>query len=410
MVIRDLSFSETRPTARGPSFLSPAEFPLAPVTDRFLALILDFLIFSPVVSFFIAGVLRNLKIVLLLNSESEEAMVIWALFLIGIVGVSSLLEALFMYFWQATPGQKFMQLQVVSYPQKNPGERLSLAQCLVRSLGWWLCLLMLGVAFLEILGHPLRRALHERASDTMVISHKREAPDFPLAIETHYIRSTLWAFYSCMFFVSLVFIGKTYRTAVREGLNGKTATVAKEGCASLSDEKYNGPKRLDLALALYLANEADETCVFNEAQNAVWAPVGEERSLGQLALALVSEDEKEAAAYRDKVCEEDAKSEACAISHYLHSQDEDRGDVLRRGGGELVSTKILLLKNSLDLKSYIAAAGLIKELEGESPLRSFLDISWMRVGWGLNTKGSRQPASVEEKNILKSFKERYSLE
>ncbi|HEY8271050.1 MAG TPA: RDD family protein [Pseudobdellovibrionaceae bacterium] len=411
MVIRDLSFSKASPAVA--SHLSTfAELPLAPVTDRFIALILDFLIFSPVVSFFIASILRNLKTVLLLNSESEEALIIWALFLAGIVVVSSFLQALFMYFWQATPGQKFMQLQVSSYPQRV--HQLSFAQCLVRAFGWWGGLLMLGVPFLEILGHPLRRAFHERVSDTIVLSHKQEAADFPLAMETHYVSSVMWVFYGFMLLLGLALMGKTYQAAVYEGLNGR-AILSQASCSNISVDKYKDQKRLDLALALYFTDEVDETCVFTEAQKAVWTLGGEEKSLGQLAMALISDDEMEASAYRAKVCEESEKSEACAMSNYLLSEDEDRGNGLRRAGLGLVSSRVLLLKDSMELNNYISAVDLIKDLEAEPSLRSFLDKNMVKAAWALNEKAnsqgkSRRPASAEEKDILTGFKKRYDIE
>jgi uncharacterized RDD family membrane protein YckC len=414
MVIRDLSFSEVIP-ATAPRFPTSQELPLAPVTDRFIALILDFLILSPVVSFFIASVLRNLKTVLLINSESEEAMVIWVLFLMGTVVIACFLQAVFLYFWQATPGQKFMQLQVLSYPQVVSADRkLSFAQCLVRPLGWWVGLLMLGVPFLEILGHPLRRAFHERASDTIVISHKQEAADFPLAAESRYIGSTMWIFYGFMFVMGLTVMGKTYRTALDEGLSGKRL-VSHAICVNIPVDQYKDQKRLDLALALYFADEVDDSCVFTEAQSAVWTLEGEEKALGQLALAATSEDEKEASAYQVKVCEESPKSEACAISNYLLSKEKDRGNVLRRAGLSLVSSRVLLLKNSIEQKNYASAVGLIKDLEVETPLRSYLDKNLVRAAWALNAKidakgKSRSPASVEEKDILSAFKKRYDIE
>jgi hypothetical protein len=418
MVIRDLSVLESSPAA-APRVSTSADLPLAPVTDRFIALVLDFLILSPVVSFLIASVLRNLKTVLLLNSESEEAVMIWALFLVGIVIISSLLQAVFLYFWQATPGQIFMQIQVLYYPRLTPGglktnRKLSFAQCLIRSLGWWMGTLMLGVPFLEILGHPLRRAFHERVSDTLVISRKQEAADFPLDIEARYISSTMWIFYGVMFVIGMALMGKAYRTAINEGLNGRKV-VSQAFCPNISGDQYKNQKRLDIALALYFADEVDGACVFTEAQKAVWMLEGEEKALGQLAMAVVSEDEKEASAYRAKVCEGSEKSEACAISNYLLSKEADRDTELRRAGLGLVSSKVLLLKNSIDLKRYASAVGLIKDLEGETPLRTYLDKNLVRAAWALNAKmdakgKSRGPASADEKDILMAFKKRYNIE
>lgn len=415
MVVRDLSFSETQPPRNyKPSTPATVQLPLAPVTDRFIAFILDFLVLSPVVSFCVAGILRNLKTVLLLNSESEEAVVIWALFVAGIVCVSSLVQAFFIYFWQATPGQKFLQLEVVSYPQALSDHRkLTFAQSFLRPMGWWFGFLLMGVPFLEILGHPLRRAFHERVSDTLVLSHKHEPVDLPLAVETRYISSTLWIFFGFMFVMGLALMGKAYKAAVLEGLNGKK-TVSQAYCPSIPTDRYQGQKRLDVALAMYLADETDDACVYTEAQKAVWALEGEDKALGNLAMAVISEDDKEAAAYQDLVCTGSEKSEACAISNYLKSKDKDKGNILRRAGLGLVSSRLLLLKDSMEQKNYASAVGLIKDLETESPLVGFLNKNLVKAAWILNAqatqKNSRVPASADEKQILQEFKKRYEIE
>lgn len=411
MVIRDLSYLEATPA---PPFRGgPAgPIPVASVTDRFLAFILDMLIFSPIVSFAVAGILRKLKTVLILNSEAEEAMVLWGVFVLGILIVSSFLQSLFLYFWQASPGQKFLQLQVVAYPLQG-NTKLSFGQCLLRSVSWWVGLMFFGIPFLEVLGHPLRRAFHERISDTLVVSLKQEAVDLPMALETQYIRSTLWTFFGALFFVGAVFLLKSYKQALRGGLvAGRALPTA--SCPALSSEKYSEQKRLDMALALYFAEEVDEACVYAEAQNAVWNRSGEDKALGQLAMAMISQDEKDAAAYKEKICLESRGSEACAIAEYLKAEAPDRGNVLRRAGLGLVSSRLLLLKDSMELANYASAVGLIQDLEPEEPLQSYLQRNLVRAAWALNEKwhadkGARSPASKSEQDILRDFKKRYDI-
>lgn len=411
MVIRDLSFPETKES----QYSATSALPLGPVTDRFIAFVLDFLILSPVVSFMMASVLRNLKTVLILNSESEEAIVIWALFVVCMLGLSCLLQAVFLYFWKATPGQKFMQLQVISYPQKPAsGESLSFAQCLLRPMGWWGGVALLGVPFLEILGHPLRRSFHERLSDTLVVSLKQESSDFPLAIEARYIGSTMWIFFGFGTVLALALMGKAYKAAVTEGTAGGKE-VSQAFCPEVSPQKYQDQQRLDMALALYFAEEVDEACVYTEAQKAVWDSEGEFKALGQLAMGVISEDQKESKDYYNKVCASSAKSEACAISNFLDSSAKDRGNVLRRAGLGLVSSRILLMKNSLESANYISAMGLARDLEKEEILQSFLDRVVVRAAWSLNDKlkaekSSRHPASADEEKVIQFFKKRYGIE
>jgi len=270
---------------------------------------------------------------------------------------------------------------------------------------------------LEILGHPLRRAFHERVSDTLVISHKQEPVDLPLAVETRYISSTLWIFFGFMFVMGLALMGKAYKTALLEGLAGKK-TIMQASCANVPTGLYQGQKRLDVALALYFAEEVEGTCVYTEAQKAVWTLEGEDKALGNLAMSLISEDEKEAAAYRENICAESEKSEACAIVKYLSSKDKDRDNLLRRAGLGLVASRTLLLKESMDKQNYASAVGLIKDLESITPLEGFLNKKLVKAAWVLNAeaaqkkdqKNGRAPASHDEKQIVEEFKKRYDIE
>lgn len=416
MVIRDLSYSDIGPSQAASRAGLRAPVQVASVTDRFLAFVLDAFIFSPVVSFLVSGLLRQLKTLLIVNSESEEVMIIWASFVMGIILFSSLLHSLFLYFWGASPGQKFMQLRVVSYPQKvHEKHPLSFAQGLLRSLGWWMGVGLGGLPFLEILGHPLRRAFHERASDTLVVSLKKEPVDIPLAVESHYIRSTLWMCFGFAFLIALAIVGKTYKTSLKAGLAG-SPSVSKALCPEIPEEKYQGAQRLDLALALYFAEEVDEACVYTEAQDAVWNRKGDEKALGQLAMSLISDDKKEAEAYRQKICGETGASAACAISRYLATDEAHRGAFLQNGPLNLVSSRLLLLQDSLQRAQYARVLQLVRDLDKEAPLRPFVEKYLVRAAWTLKETArfqpnSRNPANEKaEQQLLEEFKKRYEIE
>jgi uncharacterized RDD family membrane protein YckC len=412
MVIRDLSYPETKASSVPQNYSTPV-VPIGPVTDRFVAFILDFLIISPIVSFLVATLLRDLKTVLIINSDSDEATYIWIFFVLCLIGLSSVIQAVFLFFWQATPGQKFMQLQVISYPQWMDGShKLTFAQCLLRPLGWWGCVLMCGIPFLDVVGHPLRRAVHERMSDTVVVSKKISPLDLPLPVETRYISSTLWIFYGFLFLIGLTFMAKTYKAALLQGMSGVQA-VSQAACSQIPADKYKDEKRLDLAVALYLADEVDTACVYTEAQKVIWSTEGETKALSQLAMALVNEDEKEIAKYHQQVCETSERSEACAISRYLLSKEDKRGEDLRHAGLALVSSRILLLNDSMGLEKFTSAMKLIRDLEKEAPLKTYLEKNRVKAAWALNAKlekKSRAPASAEEKEIVRDFKERYQLQ
>lgn len=411
MVLRDLSAPETAP----PQLSQVAyRLPLGPVGDRFLAFILDFLILSPVVSFFLATSLRDLKTLQLINSESEEAVVIWFTFLIGMVVISCGLQACFLYFWQATPGQKFMQLRVISFPPRDDAEGLTFGQALTRTFGWWISTLFLGVPFIEVVGHPLRRCFHERTSDTLVVSLKQEYSDMPLPAETRYVGITMWMFFGILFIIGAVFMAKAYKAALLEGFNLNKAIANANICPAALSKDYKDQKRLDMVIALYASEQATDDCVLSEAQKVLWASDGDETPLAELAMAMISDDKAETALYHKKACEGGSKSEACALSKYLLSTRADRTDTLRRTGLGLVSSKVLLLNDAMAAGNFNAAASLMASLKAEAPLREYVDRNLVKAAWAVTNpvagkNSGRQPASVEQSPVLKQFKTRFGI-
>ncbi|MBO9666228.1 MAG: RDD family protein [Bdellovibrio sp.] len=383
-----------------------ATIPVAFVADRFIALILDFLIFSPIVSLLMAGLIRQAKTFFLINTHSEEGLVAAALiFLVGTITVV-LLQSVFMYYWQATPGQFFLQMRVISYP--NYRERLSISQCMVRSFAWCGSFLLLGLPFLEVLSHPLRRTFHERASDTMVITLKKVPDDGPEPLEQRFIAS--WLRMSFLFFALFVFVGvaKTYHSlSVGEYRESGTATVAM--CKEIKDSELQGASRLDAALSLFLLNEITPECLHKEAELSLWGDPVNSQSMAYFAKYLLTEDE-EHQKYLAKVCE-DATSSACALAQYLEDSDSKR---LAQADASLWVTQVLRVEEKYSRRDVAGSLELIEKLQHVNVLRSAMDKKYVRSIWALNErsqkKGGRQPASADSKPWLEDFKEKYGVQ
>lgn len=407
MVIRDLSQPQIAP----PKSFESSAIPLALVTDRFVACVLDFLIISPVVTFFIATLLRDLKTILILDSDSPSANVVWFVVVLCAMSLSCLLQSLFLFFWQATPGQKFMQLQVISFPQwLTQRKRLTFGQAVMRSFGWWFGVFTFGIPFLETLGHPLRRAFHERMSDTMVISLKQEQADVPLAIESRYIGSTLWIFFGFLTLLGMTVMARAYKGAMLEGLTAGNKAYAQATCQEIPSE-YKGEKRVDMAMALFMSDEADDACVYNEAQKLLWVSEGETKALAEVAMGLISDNPTEGKDYYRKACETSANSEACSLGTYLLNTADNRRDILRRAGFGLVASQVAVVREDLDRRDFVEATDLLKDLEDETPLKGFLHKSWVKAAWTVNEEvhSSRAPASADKAKLLEDFKERYQI-
>ncbi|KHD89337.1 MAG: hypothetical protein OM95_04215 [Bdellovibrio sp. ArHS] len=403
MVFRDLS----APQSTAASYEKNVT-PIASVSDRFVALVLDFLIFSPVISLIIAGLVRQTKTFFLLDASSLEGTISAALVIGVAVFFTCLLQAVFLYYWQATPGQLFMQLRVVAYPHKQ--KRLSLNQCVMRSFMWCAGFLVLAIPFLEVVSHPLRRAFHERASDTMVVTLKEVPDEGPHPLESKFIAS--WMRMSFLFLLLFVVIGffKTYHSLqVGEYSSKDPGHVS---CKEIKASDLTATSRMDAALVLYLLNEISPECLNKEAEASLWNdPVGAQ-DLAYLAKYLTA-PESDQEKYFDKICE-DASSTTCATARYMLEDGEK--EELENADPKLWVIQLLKSDEKYVEQDYASSLKLIEELQKVPALKSALEKRFVRSVWGLNEmayahpkKKGRVPASASEDSYIESFKERYEV-
>lgn len=137
--------------------------------DRLFAFIIDFLILSPVMGLFTAGVVGDFKRSSLgIGSDNYTSLVFQYLFICFVL--FTLYETLFSYFIKATPGHYFLYLRVENTQLRN----LNFVQLLFRSAFKYLSFMFLGLPFLEILFRDDRSMFYDRLSYTRVVSLKQK--------------------------------------------------------------------------------------------------------------------------------------------------------------------------------------------------------------------------------------------
>ncbi|NUN05708.1 MAG: RDD family protein [Bdellovibrio sp.] len=405
MVIADLSAPETVPKN-----IKSKQTPIASVSDRFIAFILDFLIISPVVSLLMAGMIRQTKTFFLLDAGSSQGALAAMLVLASVFAVVVLLQTAFLYYWQATPGQLFLQLRVQAYPHEQ--ERLSLNQALLRSLLWCSGFLLFAVPFLEIASHPLRRAFHERASDTIVVTLKKNFDDGPHPLESRFIASWMRMSFLFLLLVGVLGFFKTYYS-LQAGLYKDSSAPDSLICKEMKDTDLVGAARLDAALALFLLDAVTSECLNKEADAFLWSQSSNVRDFAYLA-KYVAASEAEQDKYLDKACE--TPSSSCALARYLADDGTPRD--LEKAEGELWSVQLLKSEDKYTNKDFVGNLEILTELQKVPALQAALEKRFVRGVWALrepgkegsNSKG-RQPASATKngKSFIELFKEKYEV-
>lgn len=408
MVIPDLS----APEAISRNSKTSESMSLAPAMDRFIAFIIDFLIFSPVISLFVASLTKKIKLGLILESSSTELAALWFVLGFLVVVMTVVLQALFVFFWHGTPGQKFMQIRVVTFPEQ--AKDLTFAQALLRSFCWALSFVFFGVPFVEILGHAQRRAFHERASDTLTVSLKNLEDNRPLEIETRFISGWLGVFFFAISTFAVGFVWKTWESIRVGGFKDESAVV------SLCEAIPGGTgtlQRMDQAIALYLNKSLTAECLHREAEFALWQVHDLELTAwAYWAKSLIETDSSYQKRYQDMACSSEVTSTPCQLSLVVNETTSKNPVEVLEALPNSVTARLLMVDQLLAQRLLLKAHAVVQELKTQQILpevteRKFVKLSFMLAAESSRKKSlqERQPASVESEQVLQQFKREYDI-
>ncbi len=285
---------------------------LAAPFDRLTAFLIDLLFLFPLVNIVFAPFHRESLRAYLFHFEEQASFYI-ALGVITLAIVFILYFAVIPYLFGATPGKKIMGLRVIC-PEEN--SQLRLSQSVLRSIGILGEMAVMGLPLLGAFRDKLRRPLHDRIADTIVVSDRTHFLDSPSAWEKKLANSAYLSFALFIVCLFVPFLFNKYK-------NYLTLDHVPSGNTSLCEVvDQNLPEwdqtegRLEVAMTLYAAGAVDEECLGREADFMLWS--GEESALAYLAKAFsLSDSPSLSDRYLEKVCKVDDKSQSCFLSELV---------------------------------------------------------------------------------------------
>lgn len=374
-------------------------------SDRSLAFIIDFLLFTPVIGLLTAVLSRKLKLSLILEASSSEIAVIWFLMFVFVLSASVLAQSYFWFKFGATPGQMFTQLRVRSFP--DVAAPLTFGQCLLRSTLWFISLISLCVPFIEIFGHPLRRAFHERASDSVVVSLKTHAQEVPHPIESRFISSWLNFFFYGVFLFLFLFSWGVYTNLTQ----GKYAGSGPSDflCDNVSGISASS-ERIEQAIANFMGRQISASCLNQEADYLLWFARDSKLrnwALFAKALAVTSQDLK--ISYEKALCDLKDSPIFCDFLKVVSGkQDLVSNPQVIHHFQQSVVYQIVTAQNLLQQKNYLEAAKISQKLRQVEGLQAAGNVLYVKSIVHLLKEKSyqdsgRQPASLEAEIIVQNF-------
>ena len=387
------------------------QFHLAPIADRFLAFVIDALLFGAVINFLVAGQLKEVRTYAIQNENSPETLIVWLMFIVSIVLLSIFIQSLCTFFLSGTPGQRILKLRVVSVSFDNYEKEfnsIQFLQAILRSFLWWLSLGFFGWPFLETMSHPQRRCLHERASDTMVVSLIATGDLGPTGFEKRMVSSWMrLIFFSMLLLVGLysVKVNQMVQSGyfTREEYNNKGYLCELDTAESLS-----ASKRLDLLLTIHILNASDRECLDSESDLALWKHEDFDKPMAYLVKFYLELDKDKKAEYQKVLCDKYPNHEACQLSKYISAKKFPE----KEKNLSLSISKALLLEKNLKKKNFNQSALLITELLKEKDLEPYLQKKYVGLAWQIQKSvdaNKRSPASSEMQSTLQEFKKRFDI-
>lgn len=289
-----------------------------------------------------------------------------------------------MIWWKGqTLGKMFFSVKVISYQG-----HLGFYQAFLRSFSMFMEILCLGVPFLAILSHSLRRPIHDRVADTLVISLKNPV-GFPGPHEK--MKSRLLASLMCLCLVSSALF---YVSDVGFSTNAQLNQVTSINC---EDYQKSGKFNLENFVELYLTRKINSDCLFEEARDALWSE--KKISLSRWAMALAKKDDRDISAqYLKVLCEKDRKDILCQFSVWLEGGEKAKqaGKEIETRIGELPAfAKVFLAieseklnehQKSLDILSGLHSHHEMNQVTASVTFRSLLGLlRWDEAYWVFRT-------------------------
>ncbi len=288
----------------------------ASLMDRFFAFLIDYLIFSPFISFALFLLFQDAIRYWRQNPTAPEQTAITCLLGLCYVGLFSALQSVFIAVWRATPGQYFLKIQI----HFEYNENMIFWRAFCRQFGFWLSLFFFGIPWLALMAHPQQKTFYDRLADARVFSKKQSSQFFGFEIENRFWQSFMA---TMMIFVGLIFFSVVmiqYRDITDRTQSFKQADQQNHFCSELKGVKSSS--RLQLAIAMNLIGQLSDDCLDREADFVLWKQKDSDLGLAYYAKSLTESDSSKEKKYLSEICalgNEDGM--ACRLTKAFESAD-----------------------------------------------------------------------------------------
>jgi hypothetical protein len=282
-----------------------ARLRLAYIYDRMAAFVLDFTLVFFLHSYLSFAIKREQNLAMI--EGYQTSFIFWV--------ILNFLFFFFLYFFyhfigflkfKTTLGKFVFKIQL-----KNIWDLEDIKTSQAAKYSFWktMSLLTLGLTYIGAFIDDKRRTLHEKLSDTLVVTKKQRYSLAPSDKEQQFFKGLLFPLH-CLVAMAVIYVMVgIYQEAQKEILDAKLDTALQPTCDWIEQElKESGESsRMAFSISLFLLSEIDASCLEREARAAF--EQGIELEEANMAFALLYPKERQA--YLSEACNVSPGSFAC---------------------------------------------------------------------------------------------------
>lgn len=377
---------------------------VAAPSDRLAANVIDYVILlGPLILFLVSPLQRVLREA---RIEGNEFLFVFSGALILILSLLTLIlfQTLCLWLYGTTPGKWLMGLKVVHIWS---GKKPRFLSSLYRSGSFLLGLVSLGLPYLSIFTNPKRRALHDRLSDTMVVTSKENrSVGRPNFLEEGLVKGFFTSvLVGLLLLAGAIFFGEISNQRNQMNITSLILEDAGLLCAEIGSAKRNWPlengeaaERLSVAMALFAAGEVGRDCLEMETVNHSFSD--ENSPLIYLARSFVYSDQQELSdMYLDQTCILEPSSNECEMSKAIELIAEQKWSDVEAQFNQIsedaeIYIWVWAVRQLMSQSNYAMAQTYMNRIPMDSPtLASFVAPLRSKILWSLNKKDEARGAA-----------------
>ena len=307
--------------------------------------------------------------------------------------------ALWRHSWQAAS----WFAGAIAVDMSNP----RLGQSALRALFWLIDVVSFGVPLLAIMSDDLRRPIHDRVADSVVVNCKirnvtSASPSFR---DVAIIRGVFWATTSILLFIFCIAAFSFFRRFGSEDALIAQLESQNVLCEQVSDAQSEWPdengqpaSRLSVAMALYSAGVIEPRCLQAEVENLRYS--SSEKPLLYLAKSFVYADTPDLSdKYLARVCEMAPKSVECSMSKWIDGVTQGHWHRVKKDLVGITQTNkvypyIWAIREAMEYNSYSTALTYLNKLPDVHALSDFETPTRVKLLWALDRRREASGAAT----------------